>query len=445
MIQMMLLVVLAGLMHAARSFTPFPSLGSGPAGTTLAAGFLLLAALLMGDLFKRCGLPKLTGYLATGMIAGPYVLGLVSATMLIDLRIFNGVAISLIALTAGTEMDVRALRPLFRGILLISLFAVVGTMGVLTVATWLLRDLLPFTGSLDGAQMLALSLVLGVTLASQSPAVVVALRRELDADGPVARTVLGVVVFADLLVIVLFAVASGYARPLLNQGVAGAMTGGSLAWEIFGSFGVGLAIGLLIVAYLRLVPGGGPLFVVITGFLAAEVGQRVDLDPLLIALFAGMLVRNFSGFGDRLHEAIDEASLPVYVAFFAVAGATIHLDVLAELGLIAGIFVLIRGASFLAGTWAGATVAGSTETVKRYAGFGLMPQAGLALALALLFARSFPALGDQASALVFGVVALNELVAPIIYRWALIRSGEAGRGARVEAEPPPEAALAPVD
>jgi Kef-type K+ transport system membrane component KefB len=438
MIQLLLLVALAGLMHAGRTFTPFPTIGSGPAATTLAAGFLLLAALLAGDLFKQLGLPKLTGYLATGILAGPYVLGLVSQSMLLDLRIFNGVAISLIALTAGTEMDFRSLRPLMRGILWISAFAVLGTMAILTGAAFLLRDLLPFAAQLDSLQMLALAAVLGVALSSQSPAVVVALRKETEADGPMSRTVLGVVVFADLIVIVLFAIATGVARPIIVPGPNAGLPIASLLWEVFGSLGIGAVVGLLIMAYLKLAPGGGALFVVITGFLSAEIGERVHLDPLLIALSAGMLVRNFSSLGDRLHHAIESASLPVYVSFFAVSGATIHLDALQHVGLVAGIFVLIRAASFLGGTRLGASIAGSEDVVKKFAGFGLIPQAGLALALALLFARSFPSFGEEAGALVFGVVALNELTAPILYRWALIRSGEAGRAIEPEPAPPTE-------
>lgn len=439
MIQLLLLVAISGLMHAARTFTPFPTIGSGPAGTTLAAGFLLLAALLAGDLFKQLGLPKLTGYLATGILAGPYVLGLVSPTMLVDLRIFNGVAIALIALTAGSEMDFRALRPLMRGILWISAFAILGTMLVMTGTSYFLRDLLPFADGLTSVQMLALAGVLGVTLSSQSPAVVVALRTEMEADGPMSRTVLGVVVFADIIVIVLFAIVTGIARPVIDAGASAGMPIGSLMWEVFGSLGVGVLIGLFVMAYLKMAPGTGALFVVVTGFLTAEIGERVHLDPLLVALSAGVVVRNFSSLGDRLHHAIESASLPVYVCFFAVSGATIHLDALAHVGLVAGLLVLIRGVSFLSGARLGAGIARSEDAVRKFAGFGLLPQAGLALALALLFARNFPSFGEEASALVFGVVALNELIAPVLYRWALIRSGEAGRAtpAAEAAEPLP--------
>lgn len=425
--QFLFLLLIIGLMHAARSFAPTPNAAYGAAGTTMAAGFLLIAALLAGNLFKACGLPRLTGYLALGIVAGPHLLELVSERMLVQLRIFNGVAISLIALTAGAEMDFRAMRPLLRGIASISVIAVVGTIGLLTTVVYFMRDMLPFAQSLDTPAWLAMSAVLGVTLSAQSPAVVVALRKEMEADGPMTRTVLGVVIVSDLVVILLFALASAIAKPMLATGAAVNTPQHSIAWEILGSIAAGLFIGALIAAFLRSFRSGGALFIIATGFLVAEVGQRIQLDPLLIALAAGILIRNFTQFGDLLHEQIEASSLPVYVSFFAVAGATIHIDALAHIGLPAALLVLSRATGFLTGNRIATRVAQSPDVVRRFAGFGLLPQAGLAIALALLFTRSFPELGESASALIFGVVAINEMLAPVAYRWALIRSGEAGR------------------
>lgn len=424
--QIILILVLIGLMHSARSFSPLPGLGSGAGGVTLAAGFLLLTALFAGNLFKQLHLPRLTGYLLTGVLVGPYGIDLVSEQMLTELRVFNGVAIALIALTAGTEMEFRSMRPLFRGILWITGVAVIGTVVLLAATAYVFSPLLPFLTGLSVQQVAAVAAVLGVSLAAQSPAVVVALRKEMEADGPLARTVLGVVVLSDLVIIVLFAVASSVARALLGGAAQDTMTGGMLAWEILGSAAAGMLIGILVATFLRSVPGGGPLFVVTVGFLVAEVGQRIHLDPLLVALFAGLWIRNLTAHGDRLHAEIEAASLPVYIAFFSVAGATIHLNALAAIALPAALFVLFRAAGFLTGSALAGRIAGSEPVVRKYAGFGLLPQAGLALALAILFARSFPQLGNEASTLVFGVVALNELISPILYRWALVRSGEAG-------------------
>jgi NhaP-type Na+/H+ or K+/H+ antiporter len=115
-----------------------------------------------------------------------------------------------------------------------------------------------------------------------------------------------------------------------------------VAWEILGSLAVGLVIGVLIAVFMRSVASSGSLFVLLVGFLVAEVGQRIHLDPLLIALAAGMLVRNRTQFGETAARGYRAASLPVYIGFFAVAGATIHLDALASVALPALIFVSVR-------------------------------------------------------------------------------------------------------
>lgn len=425
--KIVLLVILAGLMQAARAFAPQAGLGTGAAATALACGYLMLTGFLAGQIFKSIGLPKLTGYLAAGIIVGPQVLDLVSYKMVDSLQIFNGVAIALIAMTAGVEMHIASLRPLFRSIGWITVVAVVGTTLVLSIAAFLMRDMLPFLANLELAQQIAVSAVLGVAMVAQSPAVVVALRDETESDGPMMRTVLAVVVLADLVVILLFALASTAAKASFGGSADVLATAGSLAWEILGSGVVGVVVGFLVSIYLKRVKGGGALFVVAVAFVMAEVGKRMHFDPLLVALAAGMFIRNATGVADRLHKEIESASFPVYVAFFAVTGAGVHLDALLIVGIPAGLFVLIRGLGFWVGNRVAAKLADAPDVVARYGAFGLMPQAGLALALAILFQRSFPDLGAEAAALIFGIVALNELIAPVLFRIALLRSGEAGK------------------
>ncbi len=422
-----LLIVLGALMHAARSFAPDAGFSGTPAGVTVAFGYLLLSAFLAGKIFQWAHLPRLTGYLVTGLVVGPGVLDLISEPTLVSLRIFNGVAIALIALTAGSEMEFRSLRPQLRAIRWITLIAVLGTSVALAAAAYFMRQWLPFMLPLSTAGQLSVAGVLGVTMVAQSPAVAVALRDEMDADGPLTRTVLGVVVLADIVVIVLFAVMSSVAHAVFGGGAEVSATASALGSEILGSALAGIVIGLLVALFLKKVTRGGALFILAVGFVVAEVGQRIHLDPLLIALATGMFIRNATRRGDRLLAEIETGSLPIYVGFFAVAGATIHLDVLQVVGLPAILFVLLRGLSFLGGSRVATRLARAPEPVQRFAGFGLLPQAGLALALALLLRRTFPSFGEAASTLVFGVVAINELVAPVLYRFALAASGEAGQ------------------
>lgn len=427
--RLFLVLAMGGLMEAVLSFAGQSTERIAAAAVVLSVGFVLITSLFVGKIFAAARLPKLTGYLMTGIVAGPAVLGYLDQESVGGLRLVNGMAIALIALTAGSEMNFRALRPLMRSIAWISGLAVVGTAVLLGVATFLLRGHLAFMTEMTLTEQLAVAAVMGVVVVAQSPAVVVAIRAETGADGPVARTVLGVVVLADLLVIVLFAIASSIATSVLAGTADVGATVLGVAWELFGSMGVGVLVGAILAAYLRLVKQGLDLFVLTSCLLVAEVGQRLHLDPLIVMLAAGMFVENVMRQGERLRHSFEAASLPVYILFFTVAGASIHLEAIPAFALPAAVLVLVRALGLWGGTRIAARAAAAPEPVVQYAGFGLLPQAGLAIALALLFARTFPTFGEQAGTLTLGIVAINELIAPALLRWAFVRSGE---GAKAE-------------
>jgi Kef-type K+ transport system membrane component KefB len=436
---LVLLVVFGFLMHATRSFG---GAAPGSSGTLLAFGYVLVSAFFAGGLFKQLRLPRLTGYIVAGIVAGPMVLGLLSREMVASLELVNGIAIAMLGLTAGNEIELKSMKPLLRSIGAITVFGVLGTAALLSVAVWLLRPFLPFMHGLTPAQAAAVSLVLGVVMVAQSPAVVVALRDELRADGAVVRTAIGVVVLADLVVIVLFPVVSTVAKAAFCASADAAQTASLLAWEIFGSLAAGTVVGAVLAVYLKKVGGAASMFLLLVTVVVAEVGRRLHFDPLLVAIAAGMLVRNATKMGDPLEHEIQPSALPVSIVFFAVAGANLHLDVLALVWLPAGVIVLVRGAGLYFGSRLGAAIAGAPGPVQRFTGFGLLPQAGLALALSMLFANTFPEFGVEASALTLGVVALNELIAPALYRLALVRCGEAGRRGPAAGEPAPALELA---
>jgi Kef-type K+ transport system membrane component KefB len=341
----------------------------------------------------------------------------------------------LIALTAGVELDLDAMKPLLRSISWLTVVAVCGTILLISCAAFLLQNRLPFLHHLSTLQVAAVSLVLGVTMVAQSPAVVVALQSEMAADGPLTRTVLGVVVISDLLVITLFAIVSSIAKTFLGSKTDALHTAGALTWEILGSLAIGACVGIIIATYLRFVTGRAALFVLGAAFLVAEVGQRIDLDPLLVALAAGVFIRNATVHGERLQEEIEASSLPVYVVFFAVTGATVHIRDLAVVGIPAIALVLTRAAGFIGLGRVASTFAAAPDVVRKYIGLGLIPQAGLALALAMLFVKTFPRIGAEAAALVLGGVAINELIAPVLYRFALVESGEAGKLESIHVQP----------
>ncbi len=421
------LLVLGGLVHAVQSFRPHTGEGSDVAGIALGFGLLLLGAFYAGRLLSTVRLPKIVAYLITGIVVGPHGIGLVTEPTVHDLGLVNGVAVCLIALTAGSELDFRRFRSLFGVIRSLTLFAVLGTCVSLTLVCIALRPLLPFLAPYPLPALVAVCAMLGITLSAQSPAVVMALLSETRADGALSKTMLGTVVVADLVIIVLFGVASAVAQAAMGGSVDAGNAVGAIAWELFGSLAIGAIVGGLLALYLRLLERGVALFVLLVCVVVAEVGRRVHLDPLIVMLSAGLVVQNGTkrGAAQLLHE-IERASLPLYLLFFAVAGASMHTDLIPVLGVPATIIVLARASSFWLGAKLATRGADVVPVVKRWAFAGLLPQAGLALALALLVRRALGPTGEPASALILAVIAMNEMIMPIVARRALDSSGEAG-------------------
>jgi Kef-type K+ transport system membrane component KefB len=426
MIHLFALLAIGGLMQAARSFAPGVTAVAG--GTELAFGFLLLAAYFTGKIFNRIGLPKLTGYIVAGIITGPAVLELVSKPMTVQLKLVGSVATSILALEAGAELNLKAMRSQLGTVARVTIFAVFGTMIVLCGALVLMRPIVPFLGRLPFEHAVAVAACMGIAFAAQSPAVVMALIAETRADGALTRMILALVVVADLAIIVSYGVASSAATSIINGNVDIWEAAGGIGWEVFGSIGVGIFFGVVLGMFLIYINQGVGLFTVMVCLVVAEVGGALHLDPLIILLTAGLWLENVSRADARqLVHQFAQASLPFYLVFFALAGAKLDLNALYNLALPVAIIVMTRATSFFVMNKVAMAGPNVEPIIKKTAWLGLLPQAGLALALAELVRRTFPEFGDEAFALVVGVVATNELVAPVILRIALLRSGEAGR------------------
>jgi Kef-type K+ transport system membrane component KefB len=425
MIEVIVLLALTGMMHAARSFSPEMASGA----TELAFGYLLLAAYFSGRLGSRLGLPKLTGYLLTGVIAGPFVLELVTHEMAASLRVVSGVATCILGLTAGGELDLKRVKPLFRTLRAISVFAVMSAMIVLTGLLFILRPFFPMFAGMPTAITPQTAKLIAVALSAQSPAVVMALLSETKAEGPLSRLILSAVVLADLGVIIVYSFVAAIATTLLGGEINIGETGLEIAWEVFGSIGFGVAIGGLIGAFLRFVKGASAsLFALLICVIVAEIGGRIALDPLVVMLSAGVWLKNFSrsDAGSLLH-GFESAELPVFLVFFSLSGAKLDIHQLWATAIPVAIIAAARAGVFFLGCRFACARTRADPVVSRYAWTGLVPQAGLSLALVVVIQKNFPTFGDSAAVLLLSVVGVNQLIAPLLLRMSLIRSGEAGK------------------
>ena len=421
------LALIVALTLGARSFAQgqMPIVGSGAA---LAFGFLLLAALQTGHIFHDLRLPHLTGFILCGAVFGPEVLGLMTSAMVRDLALVKGVAVGLIALLAGCELNFRRLLPRLGSIALFSAFGLAAA-GLLLFGFFLaISTVLPVTAGMTVAQRVVVSLVCANALCALSPAVVMGILSETGAAGPLSSLALSIVVLADLAIVITFSLSSSVAGAVFpGQGGGGGFE--LLAAHIFGSIGVGLVIGLGLAIYMRRVRRRVALFIFGMFFVVAEAGIALHIDPLLCGLTAGLFLENVSPVsGHEVIKATEPAAMPTFAVFFATVGAEVHVHAFFAVAA----YAVGAAATRAAGIWVGTRFAArfarrEQRHVARLIPLGMLPQAGIALAIANLVKTAFQPWGEGMATLLIGAIVVNEMVGPILFRQALARAGEIGK------------------
>jgi Kef-type K+ transport system membrane component KefB len=422
--RVIILILLLGLMQLIALAAPFGGAGR----AILVFGFLILAAYSAGELAENFHLPKIVGYLVAGLLFGPHATSVVRPSEALDLQPVGDLAIALIAFIAGAELDMGDLRR--RGVSLLKVTSTELTVSFVAIfaALVLMRPWIPFLAGYNWIVVCAFAGLFASVAIVHSPAVTIALLTETRAQGPVAKTTLGVVLIADVAVVLLFSVALSVARALVPSGAKGVGSLGATVWEIGGAFPVGLLIGIAIVIYLRLTTSDLFLFAILATFFGLEVARLMHTEPLLTLLVAGFIARNFSrhGSGVLLREAMERSAAPVFVIFFALAGAKIELPDLARLWPLVLPIALVRAGAIRFGTRMGARWARLPASEARPLWMGLISQAGVAIGLVTVASASYPAAGGEMRTLLLTLIAMNETVGAILFRRALQKAGEVG-------------------
>lgn len=390
---------------------------------TLAGGALLLCGLFAGKVAAHAKLPRLTGYLIIGVLVGPYLLRFIPKEGVAGLDLVRGLAVSLIALAAGTELELGLIRRVGARAAVLGA-SVCGVVFVLVFGALVgLKPIIPLLASMTWPQALAVSALISAVIISFSPTVTIAIVQETGAKGPFTETLMAVVILGDLVVLVLFAIAAGVTRAAFGGGFDVGQIFGGVGWELFGSILIGGALGLVMLAYLKKVRTEIPLFITAVCFISAEGSVEAHVSPLLLSLAAGAVIANLDeAEAHRLSRAIRFVSLPVFALFFAAAGAGLHLDVLPKVAPLALALVAVRAASI----WFAVRQLAkpSEEVIRKKLWMGLISQAGVTFGLAALVKNTFPEFGENVEVLIVAMVTVHELVGPILVRRALQGAGE---------------------
>lgn len=422
------LVVLALLVGGAVLLEPLsvPTEGVIAPRSLFLFGILLLTADTFGALAHDLRFPRLVGYLVAGLALGPSALGIVPPGVLQDLSTMKQLAVGLIALLAGAELRIRDLVERYRTIAWILALQTSGVLVGLTALVLALRGWIPFLEHLEFPALLFVALLFAATLTVNSPMVTLALLTETRADGPLAKTTLGVVLVADVLVVLVFTAAFSLAQASLGGATASAPeTLVRLLREVVGSILAGALIGGVLTLYLRFVRRELVVFVIVLVFATAAAAAALHFELLLSLLVAGFLVENVAPVrAEPLVEMLHVMAVPVFVIFFAMAGADLRLQTFQDLWPLILAVALTRMGLVYAGSRVGARLGEAEPVVARYAWTGLVSQAGVALGLATIVADRLPRLGLAMQTMIVGIIAFNESVGPVLFRGGLERAGE---------------------
>lgn len=423
--------LLLGLVMTARVLTAHRPLDLAADGT-MALGFVLVVSFIAGRLVSRVNLPSITGYLLVGILFGPHIMPHFFAGLTVlgpetvqSLQLLDGAALGLIALTAGGELKMSIVRQRLRSITWIigaHLVIVITAVALVMFVALSVFDAVP-----DGSTsvLVACAVMLGVTAVAKSPATTIAIIQEFQPKGPLTEVVIAVTVAKDVVVVTVFTIALAAAVTVVDPGRSGfGQMALSLAWEVFGSLGLGVLAGVILAQYASRVGKEMPLLVLGVAFLSGALMEAYHLSGLLVCMVAGFWVENFSDRGEDLIHAVEKHSLPLYIIFFTIAGAALDLEALASAWPLALALVLARTFFTFLATYVAVRIAGESPVVGRYGWTGFIGQAGLTLGFASVIASRFPNMGELLSTVIIAGVALNQIAGPVLFRWGLKAAGE---------------------
>ncbi|VAX33562.1 Putative transporter [hydrothermal vent metagenome] len=403
--------------------------------------FVLVALISkqVGHLFTKIKLPLVTGFLFTGILAGPSVMGLIPENATEGLRFVDEISLAFIAFAAGSELHMKKLRDRFKSItwVIIAQVLVIFPLGSLTI--FILSGFIPFMLPMSTGSRIAVSLLAGAILVARSPSSAIAVVNELRSKGPFTQTVLGVTVITDIVVIVLFGLNASIADALLldldfNIGFIILIAG-----ELLASLGIGYGLGkilqYLIAKHLnRSIKTGCILFLGYLIFLFSNfvrhtsndlLNVEILLEPLLICMIAGFFPANYSKYRHEFLTIFYKAGPPIYTAFFTLTGASLMLDHLTKTWPIALALFAVRLVAIFIGSFSGGLIAGDKMQHNKISWMSYVTQAGIGLALAREVAGAFPSWGPEFASMMISVIILNQMVGPPLFKWAIKLSGEA--------------------
>lgn len=402
---------------------------------TYLIGFFIIAIASnqIAKFFQKYRFPIITGLIITGIIAGDSVLGFIHKDVIEKLSFLNQIALAVIAFSAGAELHLSELRSRMHAIKWMTFTQMFFTFVLTTTIVYFAADYIPFIADLPVKHKVAVAILFATIFLARSPSSAIAVIQEMRANGPFTKTVLGVTVLKDVLVIILFAISFAVAKAFIHNESISIIFFIFLILELITSFVFGFILGKILIlffntklnenikAIITIVLGYGVYVLadIISHYSQIYLHHEFRIEPLLISIIGGFVITNYSKHRLEFSEVIEKISPTIFIIFFTLTGASLSVQTFISVFGIALAFFFLRLLTMYVGGVAGVLAAKDDKKYLHIAGLPYLTQAGVALGLSTIIAHEFPQWGDKFETIIIAIVVINQLLGPPIFKWVL--------------------------
>ena len=402
----------------------------------LSLSVALLAGLLLSRLAKKVQLPAVTAYLVAGVLIGPFVLGKIgipgigiTGEQIEGFGLISDLALGFIAFSMGSEFRIAQLKKIGKQATFIGVFQALFTTVIVDAALIGLHLIVPDKFSIDAA------IVLGAVATATAPAATLMVVKQYKAKGPVTDILLPVVALDDAVGLVVFAISFGIARSLGTGAVNVTSVILEPVLEVILSLALGLVMGLLFTLCEKYFHSRSKRMAVSVTFvmmtvaissMSFEIGSvHIGFSSLLACMMLGTVFCNICEVSEELMERADRWTTPVLILFFVISGAELELSVFADIMvvLIGAVYIVSRSLGKYFGAGISARLSKCNPNVVKYLGITLLPQAGVALGMAIKAIELGPEGAIVRNITLFAVL-VYEIVGPFLTKVALTKAGD---------------------
>ena len=403
----------------------------------LSVSIALLAGLLMTRLFKIFKLPSVTSYLIAGVLIGPYCLGALglaglgfhTSAEVESLTILSDIALGFIAFSIGSEFELSALRKTGKQALVIGILQALAATLLVDLALYGIHLMMPDKLSLSQ------TIILGAIATATAPAATLMVVRQYKAKGPLTSLLLPIVALDDAVGLVVFAVSFGVAKSLLVGSIDMISLLVNPLLEIVFSLVLGAVMGWVLTQLEKLFNSntnrlnltiGVVILTVALSMLDFHIGPvHISFSSLLTCMMLGTIFCNICPLSHTLMEAADKWTSPIFAIFFVMSGAALELSVFTDgaIVLIGVVYIIFRSLGKYFGAYASAKLTKCSDSVCKYLGITLLPQAGVALGMCVT-AMQIGEQGNLIRNITLFAVLIYELFGPLFTKMALTAAGD---------------------